>query len=76
MVIPTKAKSKWTEKLQARYSESDNTPFVSAPPWIPQVVDAMFAINTNPLRLLNSMLTFCLNSMLSLTSPVAHKQFI
>ena len=45
-------KSKWTEKLQSRYSESDNTSFVSAPPWIPQVAmfDAMFAINTKPLR--------------------------
>ena len=45
-------KSKWTDKLQARYSDSDSTPFMSAPEWIPEVavIDAMFAINTNPLR--------------------------
>ncbi|SMN12414.1 hypothetical protein SPBRAN_864 [uncultured Candidatus Thioglobus sp.] len=45
-------KSKWTEKLQARYNVPNTTPFLSSPPWIPQVaiVDAMFAINTNPLR--------------------------
>ena len=46
------AKSEWTDKLQARYSESSTTPFVPVPPWVAQVVivDAMFAINTNPLR--------------------------
>ncbi len=45
-------KSKWTAKLQARYNVPNTTPFTSSPPWIPQVaiVDAMFAINTNPLR--------------------------
>ena len=37
-------KSKWTEKLQARYTQPDTTPFVAIPPWVPQVaiVDAMF----------------------------------
>ena len=46
------SKSKWTDKLQARYSLPISTPFISTPPWIPQVaiVDAMFAINVNPLR--------------------------
>ena len=51
--IPNKgAKSKWTDKLQARYSESSTTPFVPVQPWVALVVivDAMFAINTNPLR--------------------------
>jgi len=45
-------KSKWTDKLQARYNDPDSTPFMSAPEWIPEVaiLDAMFAINTNPLR--------------------------
>jgi hypothetical protein len=46
------AKSKWMDKLQLRYNLPNTTPFTSAPPWIPEVViiDAMFAINTNPLR--------------------------
>ena len=45
-------KSKWTEKVPARYSIQGTTPFASAPQWIPDVaiIDAMFAINTNPLR--------------------------
>ena len=42
-------KSKWTDKLQSRYNAA---PFMSALQWIPEVViiDAMFSINTNPLR--------------------------
>ena len=45
-------KSKWTEKLQARYNNPTTTPFLSALEWVPDeaIVDAMFAINTNPLR--------------------------
>ena len=45
-------KSKWTEKLQCRYNTPTTTPIISALEWIPEVaiVDAMFAINTNPLR--------------------------
>ena len=46
------SKSKWTDKLQARYNTPNTTPFMSTPEWIPEVaiLDAMFAINTNPLR--------------------------
>ena len=44
-------KSKWTDGLQALYNVRSNTPFLSAPEWIPEVaiLDAMFAININPL---------------------------
>lgn len=42
-------KSKWTDKLQARYEKIS---FISTLEWVPEVViiDAMFIINTNPLR--------------------------
>lgn len=46
-------KSKWTEKLRARYNcDTMCTPFLSTPEWTPglTIIDSMFMINTNPLR--------------------------
>ena len=47
-------KSKWTDKLKSRYSghNSSCTPFLSVPPWVPDVVivDGMFPLNITPLR--------------------------
>ena len=45
-------KSKWTDKLKVQYRTYSSTPFVSVPPWVPDVanVDAMFPLNTTPLR--------------------------
>lgn len=45
------SKSKWTDKLKGRYKAIEN-PFLSKLDWVPEVViiDAMFLINTTPLR--------------------------
>ena len=45
-------KSKWTEKLKGQYKNPSSTPFMSALPWVPEVVivDAMFPLNITPLR--------------------------
>ena len=45
-------KSKWTDKLKARYSLQESTPFSTSPPQTPDtvIIDAMFPINTTPLR--------------------------
>ena len=50
---PHKAnKSHWTNKLQSRYQSAEPSVFVNSLPWVPQavIVDAMFIINTTPLR--------------------------
>ena len=46
------SKSSWTEKLKSRYNLPESTPFISVLEYVPNVViiDAMFAININPLR--------------------------
>ena len=45
-------KSSWTEKLKNRYNLPESTPFISGLEYVPNIIiiDAMFAININPLR--------------------------
>ena len=50
---PHKAnKSHWTNKLQSQYQSVEPPVFVNSLPWVPQavIIDAMFIINTTPLR--------------------------
>ena len=46
-------KSSWTEKLSIRYQKADPPVFTATLPVTPQavIIDAMFTINTRPLRL-------------------------
>ena len=58
---PHKAsKSNWTDKLHSRYRSTEPPVFTNMIPWLPQsvIIDAMFLINTKPLRRTTTILDY------------------
>ena len=70
-------KSAWTTKLVSRYQSADAPILVSHLPFVPHtvIVDAMFLLNTRPLRQTNMQSSFLI-SLFYNTSRLVHQRFI